>query len=121
MRLTFLTLALILPSLAFAQTKPLAETPPMGWNSWDSYGTTIEEKSFRTSAQWIAQHLKPFGYEYVTIDEAWYDPMPAATAGHDEHLVLDPYGRFLPAVDRFPSAAKGAALLRSPTTSTRSA
>ena len=108
MRLTLLILALIVPSLAFAQTKPLAETPPMGWNSWDSYGTTIDEKSFRTSAQWIAQHLKSFGYEYVTIDEAWYDPMPSTAAGHDEHLVLDPYGRFLPAIDRFPSAAKGA-------------
>jgi len=39
----------------------LARTPPMGWNSWDGYGTTIDEKEFRLNADWFAKHLKPYG------------------------------------------------------------
>jgi hypothetical protein len=110
MRLLLAAAVLLLPSLAFAQAKQpdLAPTPPMGWNSWDAYGTTIDEQSFRANAQWIAQHLKPFGYQYVTIDEGWYEPRALAATNSSEQLVLDPYGRFIPALDRFPSAAKGA-------------
>ena len=51
-----------------AGTATLAKTPPMGWNSWDGYGTTIDEKEFRANALWFAKHLKPFGWQYVTID-----------------------------------------------------
>ena len=107
MRSLLLAAALVLPSFALAQQTTLAPTPPMGWNSWDAYGTTITEESFRRNAQWIAKNLKPFGYEYVTIDEGWYESEPSA-ANPDEHLALDDHGRFIPAVDRFPSAANGA-------------
>jgi alpha-galactosidase len=92
---------------AAAQSTPLAPTPPMGWNSWDSYGMTINEKSFRANAEWIARNLKPAGYQYVTIDEGWYESEPSA-ANPDEHLVLDQYGRFIPDSGRFPSSANGA-------------
>jgi alpha-galactosidase len=102
-----LAILLMFPALIEAQTPPLAPTPPMGWNSWDAYGTTITEKSFRANAEWIAQHLKPAGYEYVTIDEGWYESEPTA-ANPDEHLIVDQYGRFIPDTGRFPSAADGA-------------
>ncbi len=93
---------------ASAQQPALAPTPPMGWNSWDSYGTTINEQNFRASAQWVAEHLKPAGYEYVTIDEAWFDDNPPAdgSAPKTPHLV-DQYGRYIPSPNRFPSAADG--------------
>ena len=80
----------------------------MGWNSWDSYGTTVKEQSVRASARWIAEHLRPFGYEYVTIDEAWFDssPDPSGAASNTTRSI-DPYGRLIPSTDRFPSSADG--------------
>jgi alpha-galactosidase len=112
MRSLLLAATLLLPIVTFAQSgapaKDLAPTPPMGWNSWDAYGTTIDETSFRANAEWIAKHLKPFGYQYVTIDEGWYEPRASAAANSSEQLVIDQYGRFIPALDRFPSAANGA-------------
>ncbi|MGB6802554.1 MAG: hypothetical protein WBE31_09820, partial [Candidatus Sulfotelmatobacter sp.] len=58
----------------------LAPTPPMGWNSWDSYGRTITEAQFKANALWMAKHLKRFGWEYAVIDEGWYIPDPAIDA-----------------------------------------
>ena len=114
MRSLLLAAALLLPTVSFAQQQYLAPTPPMGWNSWDAYGFTIDEKTFRANAEWIAQHLKPFGYQYVTIDEGWYEPesfaasKDAASGSTKQEVILDQYGRFVPALDRFPSAANGA-------------
>lgn len=97
----------LLPRFCVAQT--LAPTPPMGWNSWDSYGTTIDEAQFRKSAEWIAAHLKTAGYEYVTIDEEWYDALGSPGGSKkDAKLFLDANGRYYPAPDRFPSSADGA-------------
>lgn len=97
-------------ALACAQTRraqPLAATPPMGWNSWDSYGRTLDEKSIRATARWLAQHLKRFGWEYVVVDEGWYLANLDAR-GNDEHMrfQLDAYGRYVPVPARFPSAGK---------------
>ena len=44
--------------MAQEQKPTLAETPPMGWNSWDGYGTTINEEQFKANAKWFAEHLK---------------------------------------------------------------
>ncbi len=38
----------------------MAATPPMGWNSWDGYGTTVKEADVKANAQWMAAHLKVF-------------------------------------------------------------
>jgi hypothetical protein len=88
--------------------KPLAVRPPMGWNSWDAFGTTIDETSFRASAVWIAKNLKPSGYEYMTIDEAWFDEAPPADGSDNpSRRHMDEYGRLIPAPVRFPSSAGG--------------
>jgi alpha-galactosidase len=90
-------------------TQLLAETPPMGWNSWDGYGATINESEFRANAQWLAEHLKPYGWQYVVIDEDWFVTNPVAEGNSkDSQFVLDSYGRDIPAANRFPSAADGA-------------
>ncbi len=39
----------------------LAPTPPMGWNSWDSYGLRIDEQQFRSNVSAMADKLKPSG------------------------------------------------------------
>jgi len=86
----------------------LAATPPMGWNSWDAYGTTVTEAQVKANADAMADKLIRFGWQYVVVDIQWY---AAAAAGHDyrpgEALSVDEYGRLIPAVNRFPSAAGG--------------
>ena len=86
----------------------LAKTPPMGWNSWDGYGTTINEEQFKANAKWFAEHLKKFGWEYVTIDMEWFVTNPTAEGNSKSSLyAMDANGRYIPAENRFPSAAGG--------------
>jgi alpha-galactosidase len=87
----------------------LALTPPMGWNSWDGYGTTINEAQVRANAQWMAEHLKAVGWQYVTVDMEWFVTNPTAEGNAKNfQYSLDENGRYTPAVNRFPSAANGA-------------
>jgi len=92
---------------AWAGDASLAPAPPMGWNSWDSYGQTIDEAHFKASADWMAKHLKKFGWQYMVIDEGWYvqnlgvDPKTFTFQMTDD-------GRFVPVPARFPSAANNA-------------
>jgi alpha-galactosidase len=85
----------------------LAPTPPMGWNSWDSYGLTVTEDQFKANVTWFNQHLKQYGWKYVVIDEGWYlqHPENAATKGEDQGYTMDKSGRYLPAPGRYPSSA----------------
>jgi alpha-galactosidase len=89
--------------------EPLAETPPMGWNSWDGYGATIDESRFKANAEWLAEHLKPFGWQYVVIDAEWFvaNPTPEGSSKTSQ-FVLDTHGRYTPVASRFPTAAGGA-------------
>jgi alpha-galactosidase len=81
----------------------------MGWNSWDSYGTTVRESQVKANADWMALHLAKYGWKYIVVDIQWYEPN---AQGHDYKpgapLTMDEYGRLMPAVNRFPSAAQGA-------------
>src|SRR5215471_1322948 len=85
-----------------------ALTPPMGWNSYDSFDDSVQEGEFIAQAQWLADHLQPYGWEYVVVDFRWYDPgAPGSNqnqAGINNALVMDTYGRFQPDPVRFPSA-----------------
>src|SRR5947199_9988299 len=56
----------------------LAPRPPLGWNSWDGYGTTINEEQVKANAEWFAKHLKPFGWEYIVVDMEWFVTNPVA-------------------------------------------
>ncbi len=86
-----------------------AKTPPMGWNSWDAYGPTITEPEVKANADYMAAHLKSYGWEYVVVDIRWFVENDKAGGYNqtDPRYVLDEYGRYLPAVNRFPSAADG--------------
>ena len=92
--------------VAEGHSPTLAATPPMGWNSWDGYGTTIDEKEFRANAEWFAAHLKPFGWQYVTIDMEWFvtNPQPEGNSKNSKYNI-DANGRYTPPASRFPSAA----------------
>ncbi len=93
----------------FDTAEILAATPPMGWNSWDGYGLTITEAQFKANSDWMAQHLKPSGWQYVVIDMDWFVSNPSAdVAAEAKQFNVDEFGRYIPAINRFPSAANGA-------------
>ena len=51
---------------------PLAHTPPMGWNSWNTFGWNISEELIKTTADFFVESgLKDAGYEYIVIDDCW--------------------------------------------------
>ncbi len=86
----------------------LAETPPMGWNSWDAYGTTVTENEVRANAEFMAKNLKQYGWEYIVVDIQWYEPNAQAGGYRKDALLdMDEYGRLIPSVNRFPSSAGG--------------
>jgi hypothetical protein len=89
-----------------ASAQKLAPTPPMGWNSWDAYGLTLNEEQFRANAQ-VLVGLKSYGWNYGVIDEGWYfaDPQARPEARKSS---WDSNGRLIPDAVRFPSAANGA-------------
>jgi hypothetical protein len=80
----------------------------MGWNSWDSYGTTVREDQVKANADVMARDLARYGWKYIVVDIQWYEPN---AEGHEykpgARLSVDQYGRLLPAVNRFPSASEG--------------
>jgi hypothetical protein len=86
-----------------------AEKPPMGWNSWDCFATTVTEAQTKAQADYMAQHLKSHGWSYVVVDIQWYEPgAKSFEYRKNADLVLDEWGRLQPATNRFPSAANGA-------------
>jgi alpha-galactosidase len=99
----------MLTATLFASDPSPAPAPPMGWNSWDSYGTTVREEQVKANADWMAEHLAKYGWKYIVVDIQWYEPN---AQGHDYKpgapLTMDDYGRLLPAMNRFPSSANGA-------------
>jgi alpha-galactosidase len=57
----------------------LALTPPMGWNSWNVWGTAVDDAKVRAAAEWLVQSgLTDYGYQYVNIDDAWEGARDAA-------------------------------------------
>ncbi len=86
-----------------------ADTPPMGWNSWDCFGPTVVESEVKANADYMAKNLKAYGWEYIVVDIRWYVSNDKAHGYNekDANYILDEYGRFQPAVNRFPSAEGG--------------
>ncbi len=90
--------------------KSPAGTPPMGWNSWNCAGIEITEAQVREVADYMAEHLREYGWEYVVIDAGWYHPAGMKTefwSQVDPPQRLDAYGRLLPDTVKFPSASGG--------------
>ena len=88
-------------------------TPPMGWNSYDYYDTTVTEADIRANAKYMAEHLKEYGWEYIVVDIQWY--AHGAGSQRDKYqyipfseLEMDEYSRLLPDPERFPSSKDGA-------------
>ena len=98
---------LLLPALcAVASAEGLALTPPMGWNSWDAYGLTIDEADFKANAAELAR-LHSYGWTYAVIDEGWYMGNPFGEKLQNRQYFVDEHGLLIPAPQRFPSSAAG--------------
>ena len=115
-RILMLLLAVVQVYTLSAQTgreqqfQTWALTPPMGWNSWDCFGPTVLESEVKANADYMAQHLAEYGWEYVVVDIRWFVENDKAGGYNQTNpiYVYDEYGRYMPAVNRFPSAAGGA-------------
>ncbi|MFZ1074596.1 MAG: glycoside hydrolase family 27 protein, partial [Verrucomicrobiia bacterium] len=50
----------------------LALTPPMGWNSWNKFGSDVNEELIRQTADaMVSSGMKAAGYKYINIDDTW--------------------------------------------------
>src|SRR5690554_5422709 len=89
--------------------KTWAQTPPMGWNSWDCYGPTVVEQEVKANTDYMADNLKEYGWEYIVVDIRWFVENDKAGGYNqtDPIYVIDEYGRYTPALNRFPSAEDG--------------
>ncbi|GFE78773.1 alpha-galactosidase [Steroidobacter agaridevorans] len=66
----------------------LALTPPMGWNSWNVWGTAVDDAKVRAAADWLVRSgLASYGYNHIVIDDAW-------TSGRDDKGELKPNEKF---------------------------
>ena len=77
---------------------PLAAVPPMGWNSWNTFGWNISDELIRTTADFFVESgLKDAGYEYIVIDDSWSERQ------------RDKNGRLVPDKNKFPNGMKSLA------------
>ncbi len=87
----------------------LAQTPPLGWNSFDSYGVYLHEQAAMANLEAFAEKLKPHGYEYFVIDAGWFGEFelqegtiyPAEK--HAEIVNFNEYGLLQPSETYFPN------------------
>ncbi len=89
-----------------------ALTPPMGWNSYDYYDTSVNEEQVKANAIYMAENLKEFGWEYIVIDIEWYGYDTGSQREKYQYIPfwkveMDEYSRLLPCVQKFPSAKDG--------------
>ncbi|MDX1285004.1 MAG: alpha-galactosidase, partial [Draconibacterium sp.] len=91
------------------KVEKLAQNPPMGWNSFDSYGVYLHEEAAMVNLEAFAEKLKPFGYEYYVIDAGWFGEFklrpgtiyPAEK--HAEKMNFNEYGLLQPSETYFPN------------------
>jgi alpha-galactosidase len=75
----------------------LAQTPPMGWNSWNKFACNVNEKIIRDTADaMVKSGMRDAGYQYVVIDDCWHGPRDA-----NGFITADP--------QKFPSGIKALA------------
>lgn len=89
-----------------------ALTPPMGWNSYDYYDTTVTEEDIKANADYMAANLLKYGWEYIVVDIEWYSYGVGTMRDKLQYIPfsqveMDEYSRLLPCPERFPSSVSG--------------
>jgi len=84
--LTSITAFVQTPNVAKAQSaapQAAAQTPPMGWNSWNYFAERVTDKDIRAAAdQLVSTGMKDAGYIYVNIDDTWEGDRDASGVLH---------------------------------------
>jgi alpha-galactosidase len=94
---SLVVVAAFLVPRAQALDNGLALTPPMGWNSWNTFACDVDETLIKEMADaMVSSGMKDAGYQYVVIDDCWQ-----VSRDEDGNIVADP--------DRFPSGMKALA------------
>ncbi len=99
-------LAIAISASTLIHAQNLAPTPPMGWNSWDAYGLTIDEADFKANVTVLAG-VQRYGWKYAVIDEGWYMANPFGKTLEERKYLWNGNGILIPVASRFPSAANG--------------
>lgn len=113
-------IAIMVAGFGFAaKSQKVAATPPMGWNSYNCYGSAVHEDEVKANASYMAKNLKAYGWQYIVVDFLWsYDNPPLSHIGNPYQkqlqdgsyipwLTMDKWGRLLPQPTKFPSAFGG--------------
>ena len=86
--------ALFAPSSLSQASSSVAQTPPMGWNSWNKFACNVSDKLIREMADaMVSSGMQAAGYQYVNIDDCW-------------QVSRDPQGAIVADPQRFPSGMK---------------
>ena len=97
----------------------VAQTPPMGWNSYNCFGSAVYEDEVKANADYVATNLKQHGWQYVVVDFLWSYDNPAGSkignpfqlrlqdGSYVPWLTMDAWGRLMPQPTKFPSAFGG--------------
>ena len=114
-----LLILIIVSGFCFCANAQVAATPPLGWNSYNCYGSAVHEDEVKANADYMAQHLRQFGWQYIVVDFLWsYDNPPGSNIGNPFQkrlddgsyipwLSMDKWGRLTPQPNKFPSAFGG--------------
>lgn len=90
----------------------IALKPPLGWNSFDSYGVYLHQDAAMANLEAFAEKLQPFGYEFFVIDLGWYaeyEFFPGTKFPNERHakdINIDEYGLYEPSNCYFPNGLK---------------
>lgn len=96
-RLLLLALLFVSIDVHAQKFEGIADTPPMGWNSWNTFACNIDEALIRETADaLVASGMRDAGYVYVNLDDCW-------------HGERDEDGFIQPDPERFPSGIKALA------------
>ena len=118
MRGLFIGVIILLAGGVFAQQVDVASRPPMGWNSYNCFGSAVHEDEVKANADYMAHRLHG-GWQYIIVDFLWaYDNPPGSLIGNPFQqrlqdgayipwLTMDAWGRLTPNTNKFPSAFGG--------------
>jgi alpha-galactosidase len=106
-------LAGLLASTLNGRAGGLADTPPLGFNSFDSYRTSLSEDKARALMDVMAEKYRDFGYTYFVMDAGWYREVEvhpgSMHAKRSLGLALDAFGLYEPCKTYFPGGIKALA------------
>jgi len=101
-KLPAIILAMMLTALACSPARALdnglARTPPMGWNSWNTFHCDVSAALVEATADaMVASGMQAAGYTYVNIDDCWLLKQRG------------PHGELVPDPAKFPQGIKAVA------------